>query len=719
MKPRTLLFIIVLLSTLTASAYDAEIDGVYYNFNTKTMKATVTSGDIKYTDNVVIPETVTYNNTPYSVTSIGGLAFANCTGLTSVTIPNSVTSIGNLAFASCTGLTSLTIPNSVKSIVQAAFYDCSGLTSVTIPNSVTSLGKYAFYGCSSLTSVTIPNSVTSIEYAVFYGCSSLTSVTIPSSVTSIGEGAFYGCSSLTAVTIPSSVTSIGEAAFYGCSGLTSVTIPNSVTSLGKNAFWECSSLTSVTIPNSVTSIEYSVFYGCSSLTSVTIPNSVTSIEYGAFWGCSSLTSVTIPNSVTCIGDHAFVYCSGLTSITVENGNTVYDSRDNCKAIINTATNTLIAGCMNTIIPNSVTSIGNAAFDGCTGLTSVTISNSVTSIEYGTFWGCSSLTSVTIPNSVTSIGKSAFSECSSLTSVIIPSSVTSLEEYAFFECSSLTSVTIPNSVTSIGDFAFEGCDDLTTVISLIKKPFECNVNIFSSYSSATLFVPAGTKSKYEAVAGWNLFHEIVEMDIEPMEDGNVVNFSNDINSDTDLDGNVIGDILYSISSGDGSYDSMEGCIVITTPTDDSVIDGKDIFDDDFQAGFTGIVFKVAEGNGTVNIEAETNGMMGLKVKIGNGGPIEMQLDGKQKVSIPYDVAEDTYVYIYGGNKEAHSKNMRYTPAGDGALKIYGIEVVNNVVDDIGKVLSIDDDAPVYNLKGQRVCTPDKGIYIKSGKKVFVK
>ena len=206
-----------------------------------------------------------------------------------------------------------------------------------------------------------------------------------------------------------SVTSIGDKAFYDCSGLTSVTIPNSVTSIGDNAFSDCSSLTSVTIPNSVTFIGKYAFRGCG-LTSVTIPNSVTSIGYGAFSVCSRLTSVTIGNSVTSIGDYAFGNCYGLTSIIVEAGNPTYDSRENCNAIIETNSNTLIVGCKGTTIPNSVTSIGDFAFSVCLSLTSITIPNSVTSIGDFAFSGCSSLTSITIPNSVTSIGMDAFYKC---------------------------------------------------------------------------------------------------------------------------------------------------------------------------------------------------------------------------------------------------------------------------------------------------------------------
>lgn len=221
----------------------------------------------------------------------------------------------------------------------------------------------------------------------------------------------------------------------------------------------------VVIPESVTydGVTYSVvkinneaFKGCSGLTSVSIGNSVTDIAFWAFVGCTNLSNVTIGNSVTSIGMAVFESCPNLMSIIVDEGNNTYDSRENCNAIIETGSNTLIKGCLSTVIPNSVVSIGDTSFSGLSTLTSIAIPNSVTSIETAAFSDCSGLTSLTIGNSVTSIDNAAFYGCSGLTSVILPDSVASIGDNAFYGCTGLTSVAIPDSVTNIGADAFMLC-----------------------------------------------------------------------------------------------------------------------------------------------------------------------------------------------------------------------------------------------------------------------
>ena len=239
----------------------------------------------------------------------------------------------------------------------------------------------------------------------------------------------------------------------------------SVTRIGSNAFDGSFSsgykdITSITIPSSVTSIGTGAFRRCP-ITSFTIPGSVKNIGESAFQECSGLTSITIPSSVTSIGLFAFSGCNSIETVTVEDGNTVYDSRNGCNAIIETATNALTKGFKNTTVPSSVTSIDKYAFSQCSSLTSIIIPNSVTSIGERAFSGCTSLSSVTIGNSVTSIGDYVFVGCSGLTSIDIPNNVTSIGCSAFGN-SGLTSVTIPSGVTNIENLAFQGCSALTSV-----------------------------------------------------------------------------------------------------------------------------------------------------------------------------------------------------------------------------------------------------------------
>ena len=425
---------------IIASAYDCQVDGIYYNLNSEEKTAEVTNGIYFYSGSIDIPKKFTYEGVDYSVTSIGRWAFQSCGGLTSVTIPNSVTRIRGGAFEECRGLTSIIIPNSVTIIEWDAFRKCIGLTSVTIPNSVISIDAHSFDGCSGLTSVTIGNSV----------------------------------------------TSIGNFAFDGCSGLTSVHITD-LDAWCKIAF-------SSDFSNPL-SFAHHLYLNGEEIKDLVIPNSVTSIGADAFQGCTNITSVTIPNSVTSIGGNAFHGCTYLTSVYIT------DLEAWCKISFefNAYSNPLIYShhlylngeeIKNLVIPNSITTIGDWAF-----------------------YTCRSLTSVTIPNTVTNIGYCAFGECFNLTSVTIPNSATTIGDFAFLYCRNLTSVTIPNSVTSIKKAAFDGCSHLSSVISKMVNPCEIYSNCFPDdvYNNVTLYVPQGTIDKYKSTDCWNKFLNIEEGD----------------------------------------------------------------------------------------------------------------------------------------------------------------------------------------------------------------
>lgn len=298
-------------------------------------------------------------------------------------------------------------------------------------------------------------------------------------VVGIGNYAFRDCVGLSSVVIPNSVTSIGRQAFAGCTGLTAVTIPSSVTSID-GAFVGCDNLIAVSLPNSITSMD-GAFAGCSSLISANIPTSVTSIGFMTFYDCSSLDSIIIPSTVTAIEPNAFRGCVNLTSIVVENDNTVYDSRNGCNAIIVTASNSLIKGCNTTVIPSSVSSLGDYAFSGC-----------------------SDIESIVVPQSVTDIGEAAFKDCTNLSHVEIQCPIATLNRLVFDGCSSLEYVSFPNTVSSISMNAFRNCTDIDSIVVNAEVPptlthrYGDDKLCLKQFRNSRFYVPCETYQLYDVL-----------------------------------------------------------------------------------------------------------------------------------------------------------------------------------------------------------------------------
>lgn len=389
-----------------------------------------------------------------------------------------------------------------STITLTKFMGSGGM--VTIPSQinglpVTSIGSDTFTGCATVTSVVIPESVERIEDGIAGGCS-------------LPFGAF-AYSAIANVTMGNGITQIGDVAFFGCTNLVSVMLPESVTNVGAYAFSGCSRLTNVTVPNSVTFIGVLAFSGCSSLATLTVDpqNQSYSSRGGVLFDknqttlleCSGETGLyTVPTSVTSIGDVAFFGCSGLTSVIIPNS-------------VTSIGRSAFVGCSsltNVSIPNSVTSIGDWAFEACSNLTTVTIPSSVTSIGAQWFYGCSGLTSVSIPNSVTSIGDGAFDWCGGLTNINIPNRVTSIGYATFQGCSRLTSITIPTSIISMADWAFSDCSSLNRVSFEGNAPVLGGSNVFTGDKATVYYLPGttgwGTTFADRPTAPWVLPNPVI-------------------------------------------------------------------------------------------------------------------------------------------------------------------------------------------------------------------
>ena len=377
------LFAITILSSTCMWAWNFKSGDLFYNITSNSTPYTVevtyqmdNSTNYSGLVSVNIPKTVSHNGQTYTVKSIGTNAFRECTTLKSISIPSSVKRFGKNAFYNCK---SLQVTNYMGDIAGWCRIRFSGLYSNPISQS------HRFYiKDQELKNVVLPATDT-IPAHLFDGCTSIKSITIPAEVKYFGSNAFIGCNSL------QKTNYLGDIAQW-CAIRFDGGYANPICQ-SHNLWLNGEEVKELAIPNTVDSIGNNQFDCCASITSVDIPNSVTYIGNGAFYKCSSLTTITIPSSVTTVEDRAFSGCDSLVTLTVEEGNTVYDSRNNCNAIIETATNTLITGCKNTTIPNSVTRIGNEAFEGCSGLTSVNIGNGVKNIYEQAFANCAELTDV--------------------------------------------------------------------------------------------------------------------------------------------------------------------------------------------------------------------------------------------------------------------------------------------------------------------------------------
>ncbi len=470
-------------------------------------------------------------------TFIGSYAFSGCGNLTNITIPEGVANICNNAFSGCIGLTGVSLGNSLKNIGEGAFNGCKNITELTIPEGVTSIGNSAFYGCSSLVSIDLPDSVANIGNNAFSDCSgirekengviyvgkwvvgfdnSAADVILRSDTLGIADKAFDDTDNLTSIVLPDGIQSIGNEAFYHCGGLSKITIPDSVRYIGNNAipiYLSDTSLQAVYYSGTIgewysiydvlhnTEIPYSILH-CNSYSEPTddsyftfilleddtysiaakditnlpsdlvIPSAyngkpVTKITEGAFQNAVNLVSVLIPDSIISIGNLSFAGCSKIVSITIPFIGPSKDIDDMHLGYLfssssNSESYNYVPDSLREVVVTGGTRIGNSAFYGCSNLTNIILPDGIQSIGDKAFYNCDDLVIFELPDSVKSIGTYAFYWCTSLESVTVPYGVTSIGEHAFDECHRLASVIIPSSVQSIGDSAFSECSALESI-----------------------------------------------------------------------------------------------------------------------------------------------------------------------------------------------------------------------------------------------------------------
>ena len=499
-----------------------EVDGIYYNIlesYSKTVEVTFNGNSYdsfdEYKGDIKIPSEVNYNGVTYTVVGLGKNCFSSCTNLKSLELPSTLKTVDNTAFYKCNNLSALvlncsSIGNwfsnvqtmissvelgvSVKYIEERAFNGFNKISSIEIPNSVLSIGKYAFSGCTNLHEVKISNSVTSIASSAFYACNnisklhlnctkienwfsdlknSVTDIYLGESVKAIGDYAFSDFCKISNIELPNTVNSIGEYSFSNCAGLSSINIPASVSHIGNKAFFGCNNVTKLKVYCKNIKDWFSGIN--SSVNEIIIGETVDTISAYAFNGFSRITEISIPQSVKFINEGIFANCENLSIINVDSNNIYYDSRENCNAIINTKENIIVAGCKNTKFPTSINSIGNGAFEGCTGLKELELPEQITSIGNKAFYECSTLANVYIPSSTKIIAENAFEHCdnlkvlmintdcvdtwfsrnTSLKKVILGDNVKRISKNAFFGCSYVNSVIPSENINYVGENAFYG------------------------------------------------------------------------------------------------------------------------------------------------------------------------------------------------------------------------------------------------------------------------
>lgn len=545
--------IAVLCASLSASAYDFEVDGIRYDitsFTDLTVSASSLSEDTKL--NLVIPETVEFNGKTLKVTCVGENFALNNNTLQTVCISNGVSIIKNNSFRSCTKLTDVEIKSAEK-VGDYAFYGCTLLNHIDLNDSLESIGKESFAECMELVNVILPNNLKSISYGLFRGCSKLTGIVIPSNVTKIESLAFCGCSSIENIIIPDNVLTADNGSFENCSSLRECTIGSGLNSIEKNLFKGCSKLETITFKFSTTPIELNDY------SEISYSQDLKNHEY-FFTYQSDLSLVPLKNVIL---DRAILekkdkiishYYSG-DRVTVYTHLTYLPLFANHQYLQNISISHSISknafkGCnslTNVILNNGVTSVGESAFADCTNLSSCEFGETIFEIGEKAFINCNNLSDFSLPDALEYLHGSCFENCKSLQQISIPNNVTSLGAGAFRGCENLKSIILGSRIKDIEPSCFKNCGTLLTISLLAKIPPAANDCFdIEHYYNTTLYVPISTSNAYSNSSMWRNFWNMSEKEVFVGDfefDGIIYQIKDDNNvivrsSSTGYAGNVI-------------------------------------------------------------------------------------------------------------------------------------------------------------------------------------
>ena len=477
MKRLSISLCVLLAIPFYASAFDAYIDGIYYNLDKTNYTATVTNNLPDGSDNyqegcyqgeITIPEEITVSKQVYTVEAIGKLTFNRCYHLDAIHIGANVRSIGTGAFLYCESLQSVYIPNQVKDFGQSIFSQCKNLERVIVADEVESLGVGMFSYCTRLKNLQFGEGMKVLPASCFCQCTALEEVKLPNSLECIDNYAFSGCESLKTVVFGNGLKSIGECAFGGCISLVSISFPSGLEKVERAAFSGCSALQSVLAPSMSDWLHISfgdegsnplgnahhLYIDGQLVQKVDVPSDVTSVKQFAFVNCEDIVSVSIPENVKSVGSFSFKGCNQLKTVTI-NSHDVCQESYFCNLFGRQVESYTIGG--------NVTIIGHDAFWDCESLTSVTLPSGLVTIESSAFSRCQKLRSINLPETLEFIGANAFIDCKSLEAVVVPDKVSEMGSYVFQGCVGLCSVVLSVSLKSVPFYAFYGCKNLEEVV----------------------------------------------------------------------------------------------------------------------------------------------------------------------------------------------------------------------------------------------------------------